>query len=576
MKLLRKFGALLAPALAIFFTTQFLAAQTGPTVFTPQLTISPGFLRVVTGPTTVQDLTILGTCSGCGTGAVVANPTGTIGLTPVNGVLASALRSDGAPALSQAIIPTWTGAHTFTANPTTISNTSPALVWTETDAGLDQTNWLFRASSNGLDLCTATDASPGSCTTTIFRATRTGTTPTAFTFGTAIPAFNGGTSGVSSPFTADSTFLVTNLNADLLDGLSSADFAQLAQSNTFTGVVQSIVAATPTLRLNDSAAGTDEKIWTQQVSTGSWRLITRTDANGVGATAIQLNRTGTAVNSIALTSTALTWNGNPISTAVGANPSASLGLTAVNGSAATFMRSDGAPALSQSIAPTWTGAHIFQSAVTEHENAAPIIQIDETDAAANERNWLFRSNAGALTVSTATDAAPTTPVANPIIIDRTGTTVDSVAVTSTTFTFNTLPVVTEEQGTFVASFATACTTTPTVTFDYTKHNNVVTLEIDATSGFPCTGDSTQFVSGSIPANLQPSDGSGVASSVMSGCINNAIATLCSMTVLSSGVGGQLAFSLCALTGCNASGWTAAGNRNAPALGSQFTYMLGEP
>lgn len=43
----------------------------------------------------------------------------------------------------------------------------------------------------------------------------------------------------------------------------------------------------------------------------------------------------------------------------GANPSAAIGLTAVNGAASTFLRSDGAPALDVSIAPTWTGAHIF-------------------------------------------------------------------------------------------------------------------------------------------------------------------------------------------------------------------------
>ena len=35
---------------------------------------------------------------------------------------------------------------------------------------------------------------------------------------TGIPAFNGGTSGSTAPFTVDSTFLVANLNADLLDG----------------------------------------------------------------------------------------------------------------------------------------------------------------------------------------------------------------------------------------------------------------------------------------------------------------------------------------------------------------------
>jgi len=48
-----------------------------------------------------------------GTLAVVANPTGTIGLTAVNGTLTTCIRSNGAPALSQAIVPTWTGAHTF-------------------------------------------------------------------------------------------------------------------------------------------------------------------------------------------------------------------------------------------------------------------------------------------------------------------------------------------------------------------------------------------------------------------------------------------------------------------------------
>lgn len=42
-----------------------------------------------------------------------------------------------------------------------------------------------------------------------------------------------------------------------------------------------------------------------------------------------------------------------------ANPSATIGLTAVNGTATTAMTSDSAPALSQSIVPTWTGLHTF-------------------------------------------------------------------------------------------------------------------------------------------------------------------------------------------------------------------------
>ena len=45
-----------------------------------------------------------------------------------------------------------------------------------------------------------------------------------------------------------------------------------------------------------------------------------------------------------------------------ANPSATIGLTTINGSATTAMRSDAAPALSVAIAPTWTGTHIFSNA----------------------------------------------------------------------------------------------------------------------------------------------------------------------------------------------------------------------
>ncbi len=45
--------------------------------------------------------------------ANAANPTGTVGLSAVNGVASTYMRSDGAPALSQAIVPTWTGLHTF-------------------------------------------------------------------------------------------------------------------------------------------------------------------------------------------------------------------------------------------------------------------------------------------------------------------------------------------------------------------------------------------------------------------------------------------------------------------------------
>ena len=49
---------------------------------------------------------------------------------------------------------------------------------------------------------------------------------------TEIWAFNGGTSGASAPFTVDSTYLVTNLNADLLDGQTGSYYLD---SDNFTG-----------------------------------------------------------------------------------------------------------------------------------------------------------------------------------------------------------------------------------------------------------------------------------------------------------------------------------------------------
>jgi hypothetical protein len=56
-----------------------------------------------------------------------------------------------------------------------------------------------------------------------------------------------------------------------------------------------------------------------------------------------------------------TW-APPVTGSAFANPTASVGLTAVNGTAVTAMRSDAAPALSQTISPTMTGNWTFTPA----------------------------------------------------------------------------------------------------------------------------------------------------------------------------------------------------------------------
>lgn len=98
----------------------------------------------------------------------------------------------------------------------------------------------------------------------------------------ARPAFNGGTSGSSSPFTVDSTQVVTSLNADLLDGSNAADFAAASHNHdagdittgtlaiarggtgTTTGVARNISGKTGTAKTLSSSApsgGADGDIW---------------------------------------------------------------------------------------------------------------------------------------------------------------------------------------------------------------------------------------------------------------------------------------------------------------------------
>lgn len=83
---------------------------------------------------------------------------------------------------------------------------------------------------------------------------------------------------------------------------------------------------------------------------------------------------------------------------VGANPSTVIGLSAVNGTATTFMRSDAAPALSQSIAPTWTGAHIFR----RNNAALGSLDFSNLDTSSGQHGFNLRTtlagpgNAGAI------------------------------------------------------------------------------------------------------------------------------------------------------------------------------------
>lgn len=143
-------------------------------------------------------------------------------------------------------------------------------------------------------------------------------------------------------------------------------------------------------------------------------LITAASTNAVIAPAGTLTGTTLASNVVTSSLTSVgtiatgVWNGTTIAVANGgtgqtslsaltANPTASLGLTAVNGSASTFMRSDAAPALDVSISPVWTGLHTFSS-------AEPRILFNESDQGSNLKLWDFDVQAAVFTGRTRTDA----------------------------------------------------------------------------------------------------------------------------------------------------------------------------
>jgi len=76
-------------------------------------------------------------------------------------------------------------------------------------------------------------------------------------------------------------------------------------------------------------------------------------------------------------------------TVASANPTATVGLTAVNGTATTFMTSDSAPPLSQSISPTMTGTWVFSNSVALNGGF-----LGTSTANANFLNGLVNTNTG--------------------------------------------------------------------------------------------------------------------------------------------------------------------------------------
>lgn len=132
----------------------------------------------------------------------------------------------------------------------------------------------------------------------------------------------------------------------------------IAQSQV-TNLVSDLAAKEPTI-----TAGTTAQYWRgdksfQTLNQAAVAGLTTADSPVFatvrlsGLTSNGFLKTGSGNGTLSVDTTSYL----PASSYAAANPTASVGLSAVNGSAVTYMRSDAAPALDQSIAPTWTGVH---------------------------------------------------------------------------------------------------------------------------------------------------------------------------------------------------------------------------
>lgn len=144
--------------------------------------------------------------------------------------------------------------------------------------------------------------------------------------------------GLTSPATVQ-LFPNTDTSTLVIGGSSTSTTVQIGD-NSKTNVTLKVGVNCADVDMYMGSGSTRFRIWDRTTSVG---------------TSGQVLTSGGSAGSV-------TWRN--VSSPVGANPTAAVGLTAVNGSATTYMTSDSAPALDQSIAPTMTGAWDFTNNVT--------------------------------------------------------------------------------------------------------------------------------------------------------------------------------------------------------------------
>ncbi len=512
------------------------------------------------GTLNAQGLYVNGVAVGTST---AANPTASLGLTAINGSATTFMRSDAAPALNQNIVPTWTASHTFqatggvpvtiaqvagqialainSANTTGVGDLSITRTATTANTVLDGANVLLRDTS-GATFATVLQNSGGQTELWQYNGAWNQVLKVGTTDGVQIGSPTGGDEGIgtlnatglyvngvaaSTATSANPTAVVgvsavngsaaTFMRSDAAPAINQAMFPTWTGLHTFNpsssgpavtidsfyGLSGLVVNGVSTSGGSDGIAihaGTTSADGPLKITNAAQSTTLLNIAGDGGIT------TGTLTNEGAgtLNANGLYVNGVAVSTGTsptGANPTASAGLTAVNGSAATFMRSDAAPAINTAIAPTWTGSHVFNG---------PSIPLTVISPASGEA---FAINNNADTVQ------------NLIVWYNggmqlgfpTGGDEGVGTLNATGLYINGVPVGTASQTTSSATFTlnSGCSTTPTTTFYFSVTGKVVTITVVRVE---CASSGLQTFSftGTMPANTVPVNSIDLPCSVANG------------------------------------------------------------
>ncbi len=280
--------------------------------------------------------------SGGGGSTSFANPTGVIGLTAVNGVSTAAIRSDASQALDQGINPQWTGSHSFRGGA------------------------AFGPSASLVSLVVSSQAFPylpvcnGNMVAVPVAIDGTSKYPVVYDFNTDnIQTYNY-VSGIWRAHREFTPHTTTDTGSAFMDLAYGGAYGSISQNTSFS-----------TLNRRQG-----RKYFFKLTSIGgpftltfpAWNWVTPALTSIPANTTLLIKLSAFGANDTDITAESVSVAGSAGSTTF-ADPTGVTGLSAVNGTSSSAMRSDAAPALDQGISPTWTGSHTYARGVFVGTNA---------------------------------------------------------------------------------------------------------------------------------------------------------------------------------------------------------------